>query len=103
MRLRSAGKSKWFLKMGNRLMIQPAKRFFHECEEVFIFFIGVIAIEPIPDLFGIEILVRSKQPVPNGQYRTIIAIGVRLLPVMVDFVHVRRNENIAQGKIYPPG
>ena len=57
--------------------------------------VGVIAIKPIADILGIHGLECEEDPVPNREDRAVVAVGIGLFPVMVDLVHIRGDEYIA--------
>ena len=65
--------------------------------------IGIIAVKAVFDLGWFQVLVGAEQPVPNRKHCAIIAVGIRLLPMMVHFVHIGRNKDVAQWLVDPAG
>lgn len=73
----------------------------HQFSKILIFFIGVIFVKPITYLPRIKFPESAQEPVPDGENRAVIAIGIGLFPVMVHFVHIGGYKYPTYGAVQP--
>ena len=65
-----------------------SKWFFKKQGKVFIFFIGIMTIQAIFDFRRLQIFVGTKQTIPDRKYCAVIAVRVRLLPMVMHLMHI---------------
>ncbi len=80
--------------------MRQERDFHHVCD------VGVLAdfhvcVDSVLDFVPIQGLKRTEQAIPNRENVAIIGVGVGLNIVVMYFVHVRRDNKIANGVIEP--
>jgi hypothetical protein len=58
-------------------------------------------IESIPDIFHVEVTVGAQQAVPEGEDGAVVAVCIRLLPMMMHLVHIGRDHEVAERPVKP--
>ena len=60
-------------------------------------------VKSVADFFGIVIDECSEEAVPDGKDVAVVGVGPGALIVVMKFVHVRRDEDVAQRFVKPSG
>jgi hypothetical protein len=80
------------------------KRYFHQFSHPVVFFLLHINVNPVPEAVYIFYMgIGSKQPVPDRKNISIVGVCVWLDIMMVNLMHIRRNDYPAQDIVQPQG
>lgn len=74
---------------------------FHHVGDVGVLADFHVGIDSVLDFVPIQGLEGAEKPVPNGENVSVVGVGVGLDVVMMDLVHVRRDDEIANGVVEP--